>query len=69
MNTLLEKLSAIRLVPVVVINDAEKAVPLARALMDNGCGCMEITFRTPPRKPSPASPARCRTCWWGRARF
>lgn len=46
MNTLLEKLSAIRLVPVVVINDAEKAVPLARALMDNGCGCMEITFRT-----------------------
>lgn len=47
MNTLLEKLSAVKLVPVVVIHDADKAVPLAKALLDNGCGCMEITFRTP----------------------
>lgn len=47
MKTLLEKLSAIRLVPVVVIHDADKAVPLAKALLDNGCACMEITFRTP----------------------
>lgn len=46
MKTLLEKLSAIRLVPVVVIHDADKAVPLAKALLDNGCACMEITFRT-----------------------
>lgn len=37
MKTLLEKLSAIRLVPVVVIHDADKAVPLAKALLDNGC--------------------------------
>lgn len=46
MNTLLEKLSAIKLVPVVVLNDPDKAVPLAQTLLDNGCGCMEITFRT-----------------------
>lgn len=47
MKTLLEKLSAIKLVSVVVLHDADKAVPLAQALLDNGCGCMEITFRTP----------------------
>ncbi|QHV14947.1 bifunctional 4-hydroxy-2-oxoglutarate aldolase/2-dehydro-3-deoxy-phosphogluconate aldolase [Akkermansia muciniphila] len=47
MKTLLEKLIAVKLVPVVVIHDADKALPLAKALLDNGCGCMEITFRTP----------------------
>ncbi|MCD8283320.1 MAG: bifunctional 4-hydroxy-2-oxoglutarate aldolase/2-dehydro-3-deoxy-phosphogluconate aldolase [Opitutae bacterium] len=46
MDQLAEKLSSFKLVPVVVINDAKKAVPLAHALLENGCGCMEITFRT-----------------------
>ena len=35
-----------RLVPVVVIEDAAKAVDLARALLSAGLGVIEITFRT-----------------------
>ncbi len=46
MNSLIEQLSAVKLVPVVVLNDAAYAVPLARTLLENGCPCMEITFRT-----------------------
>src|SRR6267154_1035058 len=36
-----------RLVPVIVIDDAKQAVPLARALEEGGLPCAEITFRTP----------------------
>lgn len=45
-STLTEKLAATRLVPVVVIDDAGKAVDLAAALLDAGLGVIEITFRT-----------------------
>ncbi|HSN01474.1 MAG TPA: bifunctional 4-hydroxy-2-oxoglutarate aldolase/2-dehydro-3-deoxy-phosphogluconate aldolase [Rudaea sp.] len=34
-------------VPVVVIDDADSAVPLARALLDGGIRAIEITLRTP----------------------
>lgn len=34
-------------IPVVVIHDAERAVPLARALARGGVGVIEITLRTP----------------------
>lgn len=33
-------------VPVVVIEDPSKAVPLAKALIDGGIPCAEVTFRT-----------------------
>ena len=46
MNDVLKKLSAIGIVPVVVINDADKAVPLAKALVKGGIPCAEVTFRT-----------------------
>lgn len=46
MNEVLKKLSAIGIVPVVVINDVEKAVPLAKALVKGGIPCAEVTFRT-----------------------
>ena len=36
-----------RLIPVIVIDDARQAVPLARALEEGGLPCAEITFRTP----------------------
>lgn len=35
-----------RIVPVIVIDDPDDAVPLARALVDGGLSCAEITFRT-----------------------
>jgi len=47
MHQMFERLAAVRLVPVIVINDAAKAVPLAKALCEGGLPCAEITFRTP----------------------
>ena len=41
-----ERLRAVRIVPVIVIDDPDDAVPLARALADGGLSCAEITFRT-----------------------
>lgn len=46
MNDVLKQLSLIGIVPVVVINDAKDAVPLARALIEGGLPCAEVTFRT-----------------------
>lgn len=46
MNTILEKLGMIGIVPVIKIDDVEKAVPLAQALAAGGIPCVEITFRT-----------------------
>ena len=46
MTKIFEALGQIGLVPVITINREEDAVPLARALLDGGVGCAEITFRT-----------------------
>jgi 2-dehydro-3-deoxyphosphogluconate aldolase/(4S)-4-hydroxy-2-oxoglutarate aldolase len=46
MFAVLEELEKIGIVPVVKIDDPEKAVPLARALLAGGIPCAEITFRT-----------------------
>ena len=43
----LARLRAVRIVPVITIDDPDDAVPLARALHDGGLSCAEITFRTP----------------------
>jgi 2-dehydro-3-deoxyphosphogluconate aldolase/(4S)-4-hydroxy-2-oxoglutarate aldolase len=43
----LERLRAVRIVPVITIDDPDDAVPLARALAAGGLACAEITFRTP----------------------
>lgn len=44
--TVYETLAALGLVPVVVLEDAAKAVPTAEALLQGGIGAMEITLRT-----------------------
>ena len=43
---MLKEISRIGIVPVIKINDVEKAVPLAKALIDGGLPIAEITFRT-----------------------
>lgn len=40
------KIKECGIVPVIKIDDAEKAAPLAQALLDGGINVMEITFRT-----------------------
>ncbi len=46
MNDVLKKIGDVGLVPVVVMDDAELAVPTAKALLDGGLDIMEITMRT-----------------------
>ena len=46
MDKVLEELGKIGIVPVIKIDDVEKAVPLARALAAGGIYCAEVTFRT-----------------------
>jgi len=41
------RLAAVRVIPVVVIDDGAAAAPLADALADAGLPCAEITLRTP----------------------
>ena len=41
-----EQIRKIGIVPVVVLDDAEDAVPLAQALVEGGLPCAEVTFRT-----------------------
>lgn len=47
MKTLNQRLSKIKVVPVIAIHDADKAVKLAQVLVENGLPCAEVTFRTP----------------------
>lgn len=46
MNEILEKLGQFGVVPVVVLDDAKDAAPLAKALWEGGLACAEVTFRT-----------------------
>ena len=46
MSEVLERLGEIRLVPVVVLEDAKNAEPLAEALIAGNLPCAEVTFRT-----------------------
>ena len=46
MNEVLEKIGKIGIVPVVKIDRAEDALPLAEALCAGGLPCAEVTFRT-----------------------
>lgn len=46
MNEVLTQIGKIGIVPVVVLDDAKDAEPLAQALCDGGLPCAEVTFRT-----------------------
>ena len=46
MNAIVEKIYEIGIVPVIAIDDAEKAVPLAKALVAGALPAAEVTFRT-----------------------
>ncbi|OON99983.1 MAG: 2-dehydro-3-deoxyphosphogluconate aldolase [Epulopiscium sp. Nele67-Bin004] len=44
--TITEKIGAIGVVPVIKFDSLDHAVPLAKALVDGGIPCAEVTFRT-----------------------
>ncbi len=45
-DEIIKKIEDIKIVPVVVINDANDAEHLAKALCEGGLACAEVTFRT-----------------------
>ncbi|VXA79524.1 MULTISPECIES: bifunctional 4-hydroxy-2-oxoglutarate aldolase/2-dehydro-3-deoxy-phosphogluconate aldolase [Aeromonas] len=47
MSILLEKLSTLKIIPVIAIKEADDAVALGKVLIENGMPSAEITFRTP----------------------
>ena len=47
MSTLVERLQALKIIPVIAIKNADDAVDLGRVLVENGMPSAEITFRTP----------------------
>ncbi|MDF2611918.1 MAG: hypothetical protein K0R92_3392 [Lachnospiraceae bacterium] len=46
MNSIFDEISLLGIVPVISLNDANDALPLAKALYDGGLPCAEVTFRT-----------------------
>lgn len=46
MTDVIATLRRLKIVPIIVIDDPANAVPLARALLEGGIACAEITFRT-----------------------
>lgn len=46
MNEILQQIQKIGIVPVIALDDAKDAKPLAKALCDGGLPCAEVTFRT-----------------------
>ncbi|WP_070040491.1 bifunctional 4-hydroxy-2-oxoglutarate aldolase/2-dehydro-3-deoxy-phosphogluconate aldolase [Robinsoniella peoriensis] len=46
MNEILKEISRMGIVPVIALDDAKDAKPLAQALCEGGLPCAEVTFRT-----------------------
>lgn len=46
MDAIMDKISKIGIVPVIALKHAKDAVPLAKALIEGGLPCAEVTFRT-----------------------
>ena len=52
MSTMADKFEELGVIPVVVLNNVEDALPLADALYEGGLPCAEVTFRTDAAKES-----------------
>ena len=46
MKAIYEKIRKTGIIPVIVLDDAAKADKVAKALIDGGIACAEVTFRT-----------------------
>ena len=46
MKSIEERFAELKVVPVVVLNNVKDAAPLAKALVEGGLPCAEVTFRT-----------------------
>ena len=46
LSTILARIAALKIIPVIALENSDDALPLGRALADNGLPVAEITFRT-----------------------
>ncbi|UGA53903.1 bifunctional 4-hydroxy-2-oxoglutarate aldolase/2-dehydro-3-deoxy-phosphogluconate aldolase [Vibrio sp. VB16] len=46
MNNLIEQMAAIKIIPVIAVDNARDIIPLGKVLVDNGLPAAEITFRS-----------------------
>ena len=46
MNSVLQRVYEIGIIPVIAFNSVDEALPLCKALMDGGLPAAEVTFRT-----------------------
>ncbi len=46
MSTINEQLKALKVIPVIAIDNAEDIIPLGKVLAENGLPAAEITFRS-----------------------
>ncbi len=66
MKDITERFEKLGVVPVVVLEDAKDAVPLATALVEGGLPCAEVTFRTEAAEESIRLMTNSfRKCWLG----
>ena len=54
MNSVLQRVYEIGIIPVIAFNSVDEALPLCKALMAGGLPAAEVTFRT-----------ACWQAWWG----
>ena len=62
MDPILKQISNVGIVPVIAIDDAKKAVPLAKALVAGGLPVAEVTFRTAAAEEAMRAPSSRRAC-------
>ena len=68
MNSVLERVYEIGIIPVIAFNSVDEAIPLCKALMDGGLPAAEVTFRTACAEDCiRRSTRRCPRCCWAQA--
>ena len=68
MNSVLERVYEIGIIPVIAFNSVDEAIPLCKALMDGGLPAAEVTFRTAVLKSaSRRFTKNCPICCWAPA--
>ena len=60
--TINEQFKEYGVVPVVVLNDAKDALPLAKALVEGGLACADLILSEENRSCSGSSTGRCKEC-------
>ena len=67
MNSVLQRVYEIGIIPVIAFNSVDEALPLCKALMAGGLPAAEVTAPPAPRIASRRSMRSCPICCWAPA--